>query len=107
MNKRLARIYAYYGKNDGEEIRDEFLIEDTKEVRKELFDDYSGYYNEGEDAFLNGGSDSFYAENDDGGWDDPTSFQVIIYDKDELLFDVKANYEREIANIERMFKEDD
>ncbi len=107
MTKRLVRVYAYFGKNDGEEVRDEILIDDTPEVRKELFDDYSGYYNEDEADFLAGGCDSFYAENDGGDWDDPTSFQVVIYDKDELLADVKAKYEREVANIERLFEEGD
>ena len=107
MSNRLARVYAYYGKNDGEEVRDEMLIEDTAEVRKELFDNYSGFYNEDEKDFLAGESDSFYAENDGGDWDDPTSFQVVIYDKDELLAGAKAAYERELANIERLFKEDD
>src|SRR5699024_7703068 len=107
MTKRLARVYAYYGKNDGEEVRDEMSIEDTAEVRKELFDDYSGYYNEDEKDFLAGDSDSFYAENDGGDWDEPTSFQVVIYDKDELLAKVKAEYEREVANIGHMFEEGD
>ena len=27
-------------------------------------------------------------------WDDPTSFQVVIYDKGELLAEVKAKYEQ-------------
>lgn len=107
MTKRLVRVYAYFGKNDGEEVRDEFLIEDTLEVRKELFDDYSGFYNEDEVDFLAGESDSFYAVDDGGDWDDPTSFQVVIYDKDELLTEVKATYDREVANIERLFREDD
>lgn len=106
MSKRLARVYAYFGKNDGEEVRDEILIEDTPEVRRELFDDYSRYYNAGEKDFLAGESDFFYAENDGGDWDDPTSFLVVIYDKDELLADVEAAYEREIANIKRLFTVD-
>lgn len=102
--KRLARVYAYYGKNDGEEVLDEILINDTLEIRKELFDDYSGYYNEDEKDFLAGESDSFYAENDGGDWDDPTSFQVVIYDKEELLAKAKSKYEQEVANIDKHFE---
>ncbi len=102
--KRLARVYAYFGKNDGEEVRDEFLIDDTPEVRKELFDDYSGYHNEDEKDFLACESDSFSAENDGGDWDDPTSFQVVIYDKEELLAEAKSKYEQEVANIEKHFE---
>lgn len=108
MSKRLVREFVSYGKGDGEELVEEYVIEDNAESRREILDDFGSYDfafdNEGD--FIEGNTDSFQVEMSGGDWDDPTGKFIAIYDKDELINEVKASYEREIANIERLFRED-
>lgn len=109
MVKRLARVYVFYGKGDGEELSDEFVFEDTAESRQEIIDDF-GYYDfayDSEEDFVAGKTDSFQVESGGGDWDDPTGRSVAIFDKDELIAGIKESCESEIAGIEHLFKEAD
>lgn len=107
MTKSLVRISVSYGKGDGEEVSDQFLIDDTPKTREDLIDDYSGMFSEcyEKDEFINGEIDGVYIQLGGGDWDDPTGRFIAIYEKDELINEVKATYEKELAEIERLFND--
>src|SRR5699024_8699184 len=108
MTKRLFRIYVSYGKGDGEELSDQFVLEDTAENREELIEDenVSSYYVlDNIDDFISGKIDYLNIMLDGGDWDDPTGMAIVVYDKDDLINEEKARHKREMSEIERLFKE--
>ncbi|WP_077297430.1 hypothetical protein [Virgibacillus pantothenticus] len=109
MNKRLVRISVSYGKGDGEEISDQFLIEDTPENREELLDDQMSMFSDcyEKDEFISGKTDVVYIQLDGGDWDDPTGKFITIYDKDEMLADLERKYKREVNDVLKLFGEVD
>lgn len=106
MNKRLVRITVSYGKGDGEELRDQFLFEDTKEAREELIENEAswGEIYDDKQEFLDGVVDGIFVHLDGGDWDDPTGKFIAIYDKSELLTELKIDYDSEVAKVERLFE---
>lgn len=110
MTKRLFRIYVSYGKGDGEEVSDQFVLEDTAENREELIEDEnvsSHYVLENIDDFISGKIDYLNIMLDGGDWDDPTGMAIVVYDKDDLINEEKARHKREMSEIERLFEEAD
>ena len=110
MTKKLVRIYVTYGKGDGEEVADQFVIEDTKEGRIDLLDESIGGYSyalDSEDDFIDGKIDYFNVDLDGGDWDDPTGRAIVLYDKDEMIASINAERDSEIAKIERLFEKED
>lgn len=109
MTKRLVREFITFGKGDGEELRDEYVFEDNAENREELLDEFGSYdfALDNEQEFIDGKIDGFQVEMSGGDWDDPTGKSIVIYDKQELIDEVTSKYEREIDEIERLFKESD
>src|SRR5699024_2733542 len=110
MTKRLFRIYVSYGKGDGEELSDQFVLGDTAENREEMLDEHTGMFSEllsDKDEFISGKSDSVDILLDGGDWDDPTGKAIVVYDKDDLINEEKARHKREMSEIERLFEEAD
>ena len=108
MTKRLFRIFVSYGKGDGEEVSDQFVMEDTAENREEMLYEHTGMFSEllsDKDEFISGKSDSVDILLDGGDWDDPTGKAIEVYDKDELINGENARHKRELAYIERLFEE--
>lgn len=109
MNKRLVSISVSYGKGDGEEVVEQFLIEDTLESREELLDDHMHMFSEcyEKDEFISGKTDVVYIQLDGGDWDDPTGKSIAIYGKDEMLADLERKYKREVDDVLKLFGEVD
>lgn len=107
MNKVLVDIYYTYGKGDGEELCDRFIIDLAKESREDIFDrfQYDESYDDKE-AFLKGEIDIFSFVIYGGDWDDPTGGYVVINSKDELIDSIKRKADQEIAEVEKMFEAD-
>lgn len=109
MTKRLVRIYVSYGKGDGNEVSDQYVIEDTKENREELYENEIHSFCEileSKDDFLNGKIDCLNVILDGGDWDDPTGMAIILFDKDEMIADINSERDSEIANVERLFEKE-
>lgn len=106
--KVVVEIFVTYGKSDGEELRDRFLIDDTREGRLEALDAI-GWYDtiDNKDRFVEGRGRSFFFDLDGGDWDDPTGGYIIVSTKDQLVEEAKIKYNREIESIERLFKEEE
>lgn len=104
MRKLLARFYVSYGKGDGEELRDEYLIDDSREGREEVLDEV--YYDESyesEEEFLKGLANVFQYVRFDGDWDEPTGGVITLTSKESALDGAKYRYDEEVARIERLF----
>lgn len=84
-------------------------MEDTEENRKELLDDRASIFSEcfDGDRFISGDIDGVTIGRDFGDWDEPTADNITVWDKQELIDEVKAKYERELTEIERLFREDE
>lgn len=102
--KLIAEIYYSYGKGDGEELSERFVIEDTPEDRRDLLDEV--YYDEAyenEDDFADGKTNVFSFDKYGGDWDEPTGGYIQVNTKSELIGDIQRKAEREIERIEGMF----
>jgi|SRR5690625_1433560 len=102
--KVLAEVYFTYGKGDGEELSERFVIEDTPEARRDLLDGvyYDDTY-ENEDDFANGKSNVFSFERHGGDWDEPTGGYIAVSTKDDLISEIKDKAEKEIDRINDLF----
>ncbi len=106
MSKVLVDIYYTYGKGDGEELGERFILDLAKESREDIFDcfGYDEIYDDKE-AFLKGDIDTFSFGRYGGDWDDPTGGFVVVNSKDELIKNIKQKTEREISEVEKLFGE--
>lgn len=102
--KLIAEIYYSYGKGDGEELSERFVIEDTPEVRRDLLDKvYFDDSYESEDDFANGKTNVFSFDSYGGDWDDPTGGYIAISTKKDLIEEIQCKAEQDIAKIEELF----
>lgn len=107
VSKVLVREYVSFGKGDGEELRDQYLINDTPEERKNIIDNtYYDYTHVSAEDFIEGKSDVFDYESFGGDWDDPTGGYIILQSKEDVINTVTGVYNRELYEIERLFKEE-
>ena len=102
--KVLVEIYRTYGKGDGEELSERYVIEDTPEEREGVLESlwYDESYDSRED-FINGTTDVFDFDCHGGDWDDPTGGYIYIYTKEDAIKRSQAVAEREINEIEALF----
>lgn len=81
------KIYSSYGKNDNEELWDEFIDFDNRETREEIFLEYStssSYIDEcGKSNFIKGKSNDIYIQRDGGDWDEPTGVRIEVIQKNK------------------------
>ena len=105
MVKKLVSIYYSYGKGSGEELRERYIIEDTRKAREEIVEDY------GEDdsyssveSFYDGTDGSISFANHGGDWDEPTGVYIVIESKESALAYAESEYNEAINAIEHMFK---
>ena len=107
MSKKLIRIYVSYGKGNGNEISNQYVFEDTKSARLEIYEDEMGHCDDIYDSveyFLNGVSDSLAGGLYGGDWDGPTGKEIVIYGKDELIEKINVERDAEVERIERLFE---
>lgn len=105
IEKAIVDIYFTYGKGDGAELSERFVINNTTEEREEIFDNFS--YDDSYDSkkdFINGGRDVFQFSKYGGDWDEPTGGYVEINTKSELISAAKKKVQDEIEDIEKLFK---
>ena len=95
MNKVLVKISYTYGKGDGEELDDQFVIEDTEEKREEILEDLNteDISEEEKERFIKSIEDCIYFDIHDD-WDSPTGCVVEI-----------TTYEKEKTTIENIYKD--
>jgi len=95
MNKVLVKISYTYGKGDGEELDDQFVIKDTEENREEILEDLNtnDIFEEEKENFIKGIKDCIYIDIHDD-WDSPTACVVEI-----------TTYEKEKTTIENIYKD--
>lgn len=104
-DKLLVRIYFTYGKGDGEELCEQYVINDTREERQDVVD--SVYFDEsyGVEGFVEGEDNEFDFYRYGGDWDEPTGGHVVAYTRDGLIESIKSEAQREIDRINKLFEE--
>lgn len=103
--KVLVREYTTYGKGDNETLVNEYVIEDTKENRLVILDNFKyvdDWDNDSED-FVNGKID-YIGYYNYGDWDDPTGGFITISTREDVLKEIEEKYIKEKTNIIEMFK---
>ena len=103
--KVMVDIYFTYGKGDGDELYERFIINNTAKERQEVLDEISFDHSmETEEEFTHGEVDSFTFGRYGGDWDEPTGGYIVVNTKEELIDSIKQDVENEIANIKKKFK---
>ena len=103
--KVLVREYVSYGNGDNDTLENEYVIEDTKENRLVILDDFKhidDWDNDTED-FVNGQID-YIGYYNYGEWDDPTGGFITISTREDVLKEIEEKYIKEKTNIIEMFK---
>lgn len=104
-DKLLVRIYSTYGKGDGEELCEQYDINDTKEERQDVVDSVSFGRSYDAEGFIEGRLDEFAFDRYGGDWDEPTGGYVVAYTRDGLIESIKSEAQREIDRINKLFEE--
>lgn len=108
--KMLVEIFNTYGKSDSESRSDLFVIEDTPESREELiaysFWGREDLFENEIENFVNGKTDNFYGDLTGGDWDDPTGRYIQLSSKEDYIFGLLTQYQKEKNEIELLFEKD-
>ena len=105
MEKVLVEVYGTYGKGDGEQLLENYVENDTKELRGEIVDEYFGLdliFGD-TDGFINGKDNSIGFLNDGGDWDDPTGIDVVITTYAEKKDEIEERYRSSIKRLNIQF----
>ncbi|MCU7556581.1 hypothetical protein [Macrococcus capreoli] len=106
MAKVIVEIYFTYGKQDGEELHDSYVTEDSASMRNDLFDYWTEYaaHTEGDrDDFVAGYIDDVFIERGGGDWDDPTGCAIVITTYEQKKAAIERQYKRELARLNEQF----
>lgn len=106
MTKVLVEIYFTYGKQDGEELTQSYVTDDSKDLREELFDywtEFAAYIEGGRDAFIDGEIDDVFIESDGGDWDDPTGYLVCVKTFEQKRAEIERQYKRDLEHLNTQF----
>ena len=104
MGKVAVSIYHTYGKGDGEELFDRYIINNTKEEREGIFETF-GYDDalDNKEDFTSGKIDYFSFDKFGGDWDEPTGGCVTLDTKEDLISYAEDDYKKELAKINELF----
>lgn len=110
MNKIYYEVINTYGKSSGKEVTDSGVIEDTKENREELIDEWSwsdSYFFDSKDNFINGNRDSVSFSLDGGDWDEPTGREIVITTYETQKAEIERRYHNDLKSLNSLFGKDD
>lgn len=110
MAKVLVEIYRTYGKQDGRELSESYLENDTTDMREALYDEWTRHsaYVEGDrDKFVQGDIDEVLTGEDGGDWDDPTGYEIAISSYEQKKAEIEDQYQRDLARLNRQFEMED
>ena len=106
MSKIYYEVINTYGKSSGEEVTDSGVIEDTKENREELIDEWSwsgSYFFDSKDNFINGNRDSVSFSLDGGDWDEPTGREIVITTYETRKAEIERRYHNDLKSLNSLF----
>lgn len=110
MTKVLVEIYSTYGKQDGRELWESYVSEDSQEMREDLYERWARHsaYVEGDrDEFVQGDIDEVLTGEDGGDWDDPTGYEIAISSYEQKKAEIEDQYQRDLARLNRQFEMED
>lgn len=110
MSKIYYEVINTYGKSSGEEVTDSGVIEDTKENREELIDEWSwsgSYFFDSKDNFINGNRDSVSFSLDGGDWDEPTGREIVITTYETRKAEIERRYHNDLKSLNSLFGKGD
>lgn len=108
VEKKLFEVFTSYGKGDGMESAETWVLEDTPENRQTIADDECGWADDwdGLEEFLTGKSNeaSFSCY---GDWDDPTGGVLIVSTYEEAHTRIVEEFMGNIRILNKQFGKDD
>lgn len=107
MSKVLVEIYNEYGKQDGDSLISSCVTEDTKEMRKELMEEWSwsdSDFYDNIDDFINGKENNISFGLSGGDWDDPTGREIVIITYEDKREQIEREYKEAIEQLNTQFK---
>ena len=110
MAKVLVEIYFTYGKQDGEELHESYVTEDSASMRNDLYDywaEYAAYVEYDKDVFVDGDINELFIGKDGGDWDDPTGCAIVIMTYEQKKDAIERQYKQELAQLNDKFGKED
>lgn len=109
MTKVLVEVYFTYGKQDGRELHESYVTNDTAGLREELYDYWTGwstYVLSNADAFKNGETNELLVDVSGGDWDDPTGREIYITSYATKREEIERQYKRDLEILNKQFEEE-
>lgn len=106
MSKIYYEVINTYGKSSGEEVADFGVIEDTKENRAELLDEWSwsdSLFFNNKDDFTHGARDSVSFSLDGGDWDEPTGREIVLTTYEVRKAEIERRYQNDLKSLDTLF----
>lgn len=106
--KVLVQLFNSFGKGDGNELFDEYVINNTEEERADVIDDFGRYdfvYTGSEEGFIDGSDSYFEVAISGGDWDEPTGKSLIIKTQADVERHLKNDYETRLNGVRKLFKD--
>jgi len=110
MGKVLVEIFFTYGKRDGEELGEDFVETDSRELREGVLEEWASnsLYIDGDvESFKKGSVDSLYVDRDGGDWDDPTGVEIVLTSYSQKREEIEREYSANLEKLNRQFKMED
>ena len=107
MEKVLVEIFFTYGKRDGEELGENFVETDSRELREGVLEEWASgsLCIDGDvEAFKEGSLNRLYADRDGGDWDEPTGVYIVLSSYIQKKAELARKYNADLAKLNRQFK---
>lgn len=105
MEKYLIEIFALYGKGDGAELRESFVVNSIDELEKDMVD-YEWLYSDGGENdyqnFIKGKIKNAMFPHY-GDWDEPTEFEIVRWSYSEKLEQIEKKYKKQKEELNKRF----
>lgn len=106
-SKVYFEVINIFGKGDGDSILDCGLIDDTREERESLIEEYawsdSFIFDKDKESFVSGKVDSLEFDLPGGDWDEPDYREINLYTYEQKLNIIETRYQNELKELNRLF----
>lgn len=105
--RKIFELAFGYGKYDNMQAEQTFVaLEDTKENRQSILDEYSGWqpdFKEDLDDFLNGKTNHLILNRDAVDWDEATCMIIEVKTYEEKLAELLEEFKKNMLNLQGQF----
>lgn len=104
--KKVFELSFGFGKYDNMQLEGTYVLEDTKDNRKDFLEEYNGWEPDFEDElkdFINGKSNELNMSRDAIDWDEVNCMIVEVKSYDEKLLELVEDFKSKLENLQSQF----